>query len=505
MNARTSAGMRAIVQWTRGGFGGVGARQSGCVSTPAALHRRRDVRRDASSTSHGGSPTTTTKEKGGRRSAGELGKSSSRQMVDLKPPRGTRDFFPEEMRLRTWLFDKFRHVSWVYGFEEVDFPVLESEQLYTRKAGEEITTQLYNFEDKGGRRVSLRPELTPSLSRLVLQKDKALQLPTKWCAIGQCWRYERTTRGRRREHYQWNMDIVGVSSMEAEAEVISAIVDLFKLVGLTSEDVYIKVSNRKLLQSLIGTLGVADDLFPQVCVCVDKLGKVPREALCEELVGLGVTQDVSETIVGLVAEGTFEDYERALSPQEGGGEPEVLREIKELLEILRARGIEDWVEFDGSIVRGLAYYSGTVFEAFDREGELRAICGGGRYDHLLSTFGGTDQPMVGFGFGDAVIVELLKQKGLLPELSPEIDDIVVALDPALQRYTGQVAGKLRSLGRRVDVVLEQKKMKWVFKHGDRTNARRLIILGQEEWERGVVKVRNLAEREETEILVDDLI
>ena len=179
--------------------------------------------------------------------------------------------------------------------------------------------------------------------------------------------------------------------------------------------------------------------------------------------------------------------------------------VKELLEILRARGIEDWVEFDGSIVRGLAYYSGTVFEAFDREGELRAICGGGRYDHLLSTFGGTDQPMVGFGFGDAVIVELLKQKGLLPELSPEIDDIVVALDPALQRYTGQVAGKLRSLGRRVDVVLEQKKMKWVFKHGDRTNARRLIILGQEEWERGVVKVRNLAEREETEILVDDLI
>jgi histidyl-tRNA synthetase len=444
-------------------------------------------------------------EKGGNKSS----KKNKQQLIDLKPPRGTRDFFPDEMRLRTWLFDKFRSISLLYGFEEVDFPVLENEALYTRKAGEEITQQLYNFEDKGERRVSLRPELTPSLARLVLQKGKSLQLPTKWFAIGQCWRYERTTKGRRREHYQWNMDIVGVSNMEAEAEVISAIIDLFKSVGLTSEDVYIKVSNRKLLQSLMDTFGVQKDLFPQVCVCVDKLGKITDEAICNELVELGLAQDTSEKIVNLVAKGTFEDYKEALTTASGsteGGEnnTEVLQEIEDLLEILKTRGNDKWVEFDGSIVRGLAYYSGTVFEAFDRKGELRAICGGGRYDYLLSQFGGNDLPMVGFGFGDAVIFELLKEKSLIPQLSPKIDDIVVALDPSLQKYTGQIACKLRSEGRRVDVVLEQKKMKWVFKHGDRTNAKRLVILGQEEWERGVVKVRDLEEREEKEVKIDTL-
>ena len=387
--------------------------------------------------------------------------------------------------------------------------MLESEALYTRKAGEEIGEQLYNFEDKGGRRVSLRPELTPSLSRLVLQKGKSLVLPTKWFAIGQCWRYERTTRGRRREHYQWNMDIVGVSSMEAEAEVISAIIDFFTQVGLTAEDVYIKISNRKLLQCLIDTFGVDSDLFPQVCVCVDKLGKIPNEAICKELVELGMDQNVSENVVKLVAVGTFEDYKEALVSTEGGEtrekSMEVLQEIEQLLEILKVRGLEEWVEFDGSIVRGLAYYSGTVFEAFDRQGELRAICGGGRYDYLLSTFGGNDLPMVGFGFGDAVIVELLKQTNLLPELDQQIDDIVVALDPNLQKYTGKLASMLRGSGRKVDVVLEQKKMKWIFKHGDRTNAKRLIILGSEEWERGVVKVKDLAKREEAEVEIENLV
>jgi len=448
-----------------------------------------------------------------RKSAGELkqskGSGDQKQgLVDLKPPRGTRDFFPEDMRLRSWLFDKFRQISLAYGFEEVDFPVLESEALYTRKAGEEITTQLYNFEDKGGRKVSLRPELTPSLSRLVLQKGKALQLPAKWFAIGQCWRYERTTRGRRREHYQWNMDVVGVPGMEAEAEVISAIIDFFDQVGLTSEDVSIKLSNRKLLQSLVDAFGVGGDLFPQVCVCVDKLGKIPNEAIVAELVGLGVAEGVAAQIVHLVAEGSFEDYKQALTEAAGGdGEDkrlEVLSEIEQLLGILDARGYGEWVEFDGSIVRGLAYYSGTVFEGFDKRGELRAICGGGRYDYLLSTFGGSDLPMVGFGFGDAVIVELLKQKDLLPALSPEIEDVVVALSPDLQKHTGAVARRLRAQGRKVDVVLEPKKLKWVFKHCDRSGAARLVLLGQEEWQRGAVKVKDLAQREESEVQLEEL-
>lgn len=165
--------------------------------------------------------------------------------IDVNPPRGTRDFPPEEMRLRSWLFNHFREVARLFAFEEVDFPVLESEALFVRKAGDEITEQLYNFEDKGGRRVALRPELTPSLARLVIQKGKSVSLPLKWFAIGQCWRYERTTRGRRREHYQWNMDIIGVSGVAAEAELIFSIVTLFKRLGLTELDVGFKVSSRK--------------------------------------------------------------------------------------------------------------------------------------------------------------------------------------------------------------------------------------------------------------------
>ena len=170
-------------------------------------------------------------------------------MIDTSPPRGTRDFAPADLRARDWLFDHFAAVSRAHGFERFETPVLESEQLFTRKAGEEIAAQLYNFEDKGGRRVALRPELTPSLARLVLAQGKSLPMPAKWFTIGQCWRYERTTRGRRREHYQWNMDVVGVPGVEAEAELLAAVVSFFERVGLTSDDVVLRVSSRKVLQA----------------------------------------------------------------------------------------------------------------------------------------------------------------------------------------------------------------------------------------------------------------
>lgn len=203
--------------------------------------------------------------------------TTTRELIDTNPPRGTRDFPPDEMRLRNWLFGEFAAVSRLFGFEAFDAPVLESEELYIRKAGEEITDQLYNFEDKGGRRVALRPELTPSLARLVLSKGKGLPLPAKWFAIGQCWRYERTTRGRRREHYQWNMDIVGVPGVEAEAELLSAITTFFQRVGLGPRDVGIKVSSRKVLQAALTKYGVPPAQFGAVCVVVDKLEKLPRD------------------------------------------------------------------------------------------------------------------------------------------------------------------------------------------------------------------------------------
>ncbi|XP_068645905.1 histidine--tRNA ligase, chloroplastic/mitochondrial isoform X2 [Aristolochia californica] len=445
------------------------------------------------------SPAATAQEKSFGRSGGLSSSpvNENQTVIDVNPPRGTRDFPPEDMRLRNWLFQNFREVSRLFAFEEVDFPVLESEALYTRKAGEEITDQLYGFEDKGGRRVALRPELTPSLARLVIQKGQSLPLPIKWFAIGQCWRYERTTRGRRREHYQWNMDIIGVS--EAEAELISSIVTLFKRLGLTESDVGFKVSSRKVLQAVLQHYSIPEELFGEVCVIIDKMEKVPMEEVEKKLISSGISVEAINGLLQVLALKSLPELEEAL-----GSAADAVADLKQLFSLAEQYGYSQWIQFDASIVRGLSYYTGVVFEGFDREGKLRAICGGGRYDQLLSTFGGTDTPACGFGFGDAVIVELLKDKGLLPDLSPEVDDIVFPIDQQLQGSASMITSRLRQKGRSVDLVLEQKRLKWIFKHAERIKASRLILVGKTEWERGMVRVKNLSTREEQDVKVDEL-
>ncbi|CAM6090537.1 unnamed protein product [Calypogeia fissa] len=420
-------------------------------------------------------------------------------VIEVNPPRGTRDFPPNEMRLRSWLFNNFREVSRLFGFEEIDFPVLESEDLYVRKAGEEITQQLYNFEDKGGRKVALRPELTPSLARLVIQKGKSLSLPLKWFAIGQCWRYERMTRGRRREHYQWNMDIIGVTGIEAKAELLSAIVCFFSRLGITSKDVGFRVSNRKVLQAIIGRYDIPNNCFAAVCVIVDKIEKIPRSEVEKELTDLGVPAEAVDGILQALGVRSLDAVEELL-----GSENEAVVELKHLFSLAGSYGYEGWLQFDASVVRGLAYYTGTVFEAFDRAGNLRAICGGGRYDQLLSTFGGSETPACGFGFGDAVIMELLKERGLIPKLSQEVDDIVFPMEEQLRPQAAMVATRLRGSGRTVDLVLENKKMKWAFKHAERLQAKRLVLVGSMEWERGTVRVKDLASREESDLPIDKI-
>ncbi|CAM0875695.1 unnamed protein product [Alopecurus aequalis] len=419
-------------------------------------------------------------------------------VVEVNPPRGTRDFPPEEMRLRTWLFGNFREVSRLMAFEEVDFPVLESEALFVRKAGEEITQQLYSFEDKGGRRVALRPEITPSLARLVIKQGKSLSLPLKWFTIGQCWRYERMTRGRRREHYQWNMDIFGVPGVRAEAELLQAIVLLFQRLGVASSDVGIRLSSRKVLQAVLDMYSVPGHLFTQVCVIVDKLGKPSREEIEKELTSTGLSSEAVQGIIQVLSLKSLSELEEAL-----GSGAEAVADLKKLFSFAEQYGYADWVCFDASVVRGLAYYTGIVFEAFDRRGELRAICGGGRYDRLLSTFGSEDVPACGFGFGDAVIMELLKEKGLLPDLPHQVDDIVFPLDEELDGPASCVASSLRRKGRSVDL-LQDKRLKWVFKHAERINASRLILVGKSEWERGMVRVKILSTREEIEVKAGEL-
>ncbi|KAM7265089.1 hypothetical protein ACFE04_002772 [Oxalis oulophora] len=421
------------------------------------------------------------------------------QRIDVNPPKGTRDFAPEDMRLRNWLFGHFRDVSKLFGFEEVDFPVLESEALFIRKAGEEIRDQLYCFEDRGNRRVALRPELTPSLARLVIQKGKSVSLPLKWFALGQCWRYERMTRGRRREHYQWNMDIIGVPNVTAEAELISSIVTFFKRIGITSSDVGFKVSSRKVLQEVLTSYSIPDESFGKVCIIIDKIEKISIDVIKNDLKAVGIAEEAVEDLLQVLTIKSLTKLEEKL-----GGAGPALTDLKQLFSLAEKFGYSDWIQFDASIVRGLAYYTGIVFEGFDRQGKLRAICGGGRYDRLLSTFGGDDLPACGFGFGDAVIVELLKEKGLLPELGLEVANIVCALDPDLQGAASTVATLLRGKGQSVDLVLESKPLKWVFKRATRINAHRLILVGKNEWEKGMVNVKTLSTGEQLEMKLDDL-
>ncbi|KAF8403112.1 hypothetical protein HHK36_011206 [Tetracentron sinense] len=421
------------------------------------------------------------------------------QKIDVNPPKGTRDFPPEDMRLRSWLFENFREVSRLFGFEEVDYPVLESEALFIRKAGEEIRDQLYSFEDRGNRRVALRPELTPSLARLVIQKGKSLSLPLKWFAVGQCWRYERMTRGRRREHYQWNMDIIGVPEVTAEAELISSIVTFFKRLGITASDVGFKVSSRKVLQEVLRCYSVPENLFGKVCVIIDKMEKIPMDEIKSELSSAGISEKAIEELLQVLSVKSLSKLEEIL-----GAAGDAVAELKQLFSLAEKFGYSEWIQFDASVVRGLAYYTGIVFEGFDRQGKLRAICGGGRYDQLLSTFGGDDIPACGFGFGDAVIVELLKEKDLLPELSPQVENIVCSLDQELQGAAASVATILRQKGQSVDLVLENKPLKWVFKRAARINASRLILVGNSEWQRGMVSVKILSTGEQYEIKFNEL-
>lgn len=378
--------------------------------------------------------------------------------------------------------------------------MLESEALYIRKAGEEIRDQLYCFEDRGNRRVALRPELTPSLARLVIQKGKSVSLPLKWFAVGQCWRYERMTRGRRREHYQWNMDIIGVPEVTAEAELISSIVTFFKRVGITASDVGFKVSSRKVLQEVLRCYSVPESLFSKVCIIIDKIGKIPVDEIKKDLKSAGVSEEAVEELLQVLSIKSLTKLEEIL-----GGAGEAVADLKQLFSLAEKFGYAEWIEFDASIVRGLAYYTGIVFEGFDREGKLRAICGGGRYDRLLSTFGGDDLPACGFGFGDAVIVELLKDRGLLPELSLQIENIVCALDVDLQGAAARVASILREKSQTVDLVLESKPLKWVFKRAARINAHRLILVGNSEWQRGMVVVKILSSGEQYEVKLDELV
>lgn len=421
--------------------------------------------------------------------------------IDLQPPRGTRDFYPDEMRLRAWLFDQFREVARRFGFEEVDAPVVEHAELFTRKAGEEIVEQLFHFV-LHDRHLALRPEMTPSIARMVLARHGALRFPLRWFAITQNWRYERATRGRKREHYQWNMDVWGEPGVTAEAELLAAIAALFERLGLGPDAVRLRVNSRALLEETLRgrVLRERPEAFEPLCVVIDKLAKIGADAvvdlLCEPAGAIRLERGAAKDVVALLGVRDLDEAARE-APE---GSPAVA-ELRRLFELAAAYGYADRLLFDASIVRGLAYYTGIVFEGFDTAGALRAVCGGGRYDRLLATFGGPATPAVGFGFGDVVIAELLAERGLLPAPAREIDAFVFAFSDAERAAAIGLASRLRRAGSSVALAFGGK-LKRALEDADRAGARRVYLLGPDELARGQVRVRDRSTGEQRDERLD---
>jgi histidyl-tRNA synthetase len=421
----------------------------------------------------------------------------------FQAPRGTRDFYPEELRLRSWLFEHFRATAALFGFEEVDAPVLEQAELFTRKAGEEIVDQLYHFE-LHGKSLVLRPEITPQVARMVMARRGGLRFPLRWFSLPQCWRYERMSRGRKREHYQWNMDIWGEPGVTAEAELIAAIFHLLDSLGLEPGGVKIRISSRALLEETLRetVLKQRPEVFPALCVAIDKLDKIGADGVTELLTDAAgpvalPTEDARFVLQWL------ELREIADAENAAGKSSAALQELLRLFELLDAYGHRDRIVFDASIVRGLAYYTGVVFEAFDTGRQLRAICGGGRYDRLLETLGGPATAAVGFGLGDVVIGELLAEQKRLPDLSRAPFTVVFAFSDAQRTAAVRIASDLRAQGRQVELVLGDTRLKRVLAGADRSGAAEIYLVGPDELERGEALVRDLATGEQRNAPIPD--
>ena len=419
-------------------------------------------------------------------------------MIDLQPVKGTRDFFPDEMRLRNWLFEVWRNVSEQAGFEEYDTCVLEHEELYVRKTGDEISKQLYSFEDKGGRRLSLRPEMTPSLARLVLQQEKSLSFPIKWFSMPQCFRYERMTKGRRREHFQWNADIIGQHEVVAEAEILMLLISACESMGLSTNDFRVFINDRRILNAILSQINVPQVLHSEVMVIMDKRDKIPPEALSKMLEEMRMTTKQVGQLNEYLSKSDLEELRENLKNTEG------IEELQHLMKLMETAGYKNYLQFDISIVRGLSYYTGSVFEVNSPEKQHRAICGGGRYDSLLSTYGGETVPAVGFGFGDVVVLDVLKELKRFPELPRKLDYTIIPFANEQIGTALKIAAELRLQGSTVDCNFSMKKMKKMMQQAHESGAAKAILLFPDELSDDKVVIRDMQLHEQKPVRITDL-
>jgi histidyl-tRNA synthetase len=414
---------------------------------------------------------------------------------------GFRDFYPEQLATRNYLMSVWREVARRYGFVEYDGPPLEPLDLYTKKSGDEIVGQLYTFIDKGGRAVALRPEMTPTLARMVAAKASAMRKPIRWFSLPQLFRYERQQKGRLREHFQLNVDIMGEASVAADAELLAVAIDVMRALGLTAQDVRARVSDRRLLTALLSHVGVKKVELPAVFAAIDKAGREPRDVTLAKVEKAVTDADARRGVEGILRNST----NLTALANEFADSPKLVEEIsrmREYLGFLDALGVGDWVDFDLSIVRGLAYYTGKVFELFDAKGEFRAICGGGRYDDLLSTIGGVDLPALGFGMGDVVLTELLRARDLLPAAELGTEYWVAADDESLLPDVMTVAARLRAQARSVEYALKTQTLARQLKTASSAGVKNVVLLRRDDYANGNVTVKTLADGSERSVALD---
>jgi len=403
---------------------------------------------------------------------------------------GFRDFYPEDLSLRNHIFATWRGVAGRYGFEEYDGPPLEALDMYTKKSGDEIVQQLYTFRDKGDREVALRPEMTPTLARMVAARVQALKKPIRWFSIPQLFRYERQQRGRLREHFQLNMDIIGEAGPLADAELMAAAVDIMRAFGLGPNDVQLRVSDRRLIRSVLLRKGLTESQLPAAFAVIDRRERVPKNVLEEMLRDAGYGKKETAAVFDVA------DLQGQAAIEAAGeaGEP-----LGQAVQALEAMGLGAFVSVDLTIVRGLAYYTGIVFELFDAQKKLRAIAGGGRYDALL------DQPALGFGMGDVVLGELLKERGVAPKASIELGAFLIAVGGDDMPWVLKLAHAMRERGVAVEYGLRHTGVRKQLELAAARGAPRAVIIGPDERATNSAVVKDLNAGTETKVPFDKLL
>ncbi len=418
--------------------------------------------------------------------------------MKIKNYKGTRDFYPENKRIQNYIFNIWKTIALNYGFEEIEGPLIEPLELFTAKSGPEIVSQLYNFKDKSDREVAIRPETTPTIARMIASKPN-IQKPIKWFSISRCWRYEQPQSGRLREFFQLNIDILGLTSMQADAEVIATAVNIMQSFNLTKKDFYIRISNRKLIEGLLEDLGLNKNQIKLLFSIIDKKCKISKIEFEQELKKLKLSKEQIKNIDTLFNITDINKIKlKSNLAQEG------FDELKELYSYLKYYKVLDFCKLDLTIVRGIDYYTSTVFEVFDPSLQFRAIAGGGRYDNLVDIFSGPKCPGVGYGMGDVVLELFLKKLNKLPKLGRDVDYYVAPVNSKFIKEAIGITEKLRKKYK-VELDLMNRNLGKQLEYANSINAKRVIIIGEQDLSKKQITVRDMKSGKEKKVKIKDIL